>query len=150
MKVAHLNPSVNTSMSGSVTELLEKATTFEEGNDFHGAIAAYIALLKKQPLNEKAYTRLMILYRKQKEYLKEAAVIEEAISKFSRDVTNGKKDKTATKKKPAGKIEQLSLSLGKLTGLMDRKGKSLYDPEPIATWKKRLVLVNKRLKPKKK
>jgi tetratricopeptide (TPR) repeat protein len=140
MKVAHLNPS----HTGSVNELMEKATGYEADKDYHAAISVYQALLKKQPLHEKAYTRLMILYRKLRDYGAEAKTIHDAIARFQEEA-GGRKNKPGVVK-PAGKIEKLSLSLGKLTGLIDKKGKSVYDPEPIASWKKRLILVNKKKK----
>jgi len=93
-------------------------------------------------MNVTAYNRLMILFRKLKDYQKEITIIDQALDLFQSGARAGNKQ-------AEGKIGKLSLSLGKLTGLIDKKGKSLYDPEPIASWKKRKQLAQKRLKTKK-
>ena len=137
MKVAHLDSI--TAAQGTVRELLEQGRNLENDKNFAAAVGVYNSILKKKPLNEMAYTRLMIVYRKMKDYGKEIAIIDQAIKKFEEESgTNGKVAK--------GKIESLSLSLGKLTGLIDKKGKSVYDPEPLATWRKRRLMAQKRLK----
>ena len=139
MRIAHLNKS----QQGTIQELLESGRDLEAEKDFDEAVKIYSGILKKNPLNEQAYNRLMIVYRKQKEYRKESAIIDEAIKVFE-------KEGEANRKPVHNKVQQLSMLLGKSTGLVDKKGKSLYTPEPIATWKKRKTMVLKRLKTKKK
>ena|SRR5688572_20004209 len=141
MKLAHLDTDVNS--KGTIKELLERARDFEVEGETDQAIKIYSGIIKKKPLNELAYNRLMILYRKLKEHQKEIEIIDQAIAAFEAEANTGRKQ-------PAAKIGKLSLSLGKLTGLIDKKGKSLYDPEPVAGWKKRKQLSQTRLKKKKK
>jgi tetratricopeptide (TPR) repeat protein len=139
MKVAHLD--AEPKLDGSIRELLEDGRMFESRREYEKAIKVYNAVLKKDKRNETAYTRLMIVSRKSKDYAEELRVINQALEAFEADDIKNKKEHS-------GNIEKLSLSLGKLTGLIDRKGKSLYDPEPVATWKKRKLMVQKRLSPK--
>jgi tetratricopeptide (TPR) repeat protein len=139
MRIAHLDKS----RQGTLLELLESGRKLEADKDYNDAVKIYAGILKKNPLNEQAYNRLMIVYRKQKDYRSESAIIDEAIKNFE-------KEGEASKKPVHNKVHQLSMSLGKSTGLVDKKGKSLYEPEPIATWKKRKAMVLKHLKTKKK
>jgi tetratricopeptide (TPR) repeat protein len=141
MKVAHLD--VDVTGNETIKELLDRGRRYEGEGEHDRAIKIYTGIIKKKPLNEMAYNRLMILYRKLKEYDKEITIIEQAIAAFE-------SEPEGPKKQSVGKIGKLSLSLGKLTGLIDKKGKSLYDPEPVASWKKRKMLAQKRLKTKKK
>lgn len=99
-------------------------------------------LLKKDHLQDEAYDRLMIVYRKLKDYRKELAVIDRGIKAFE----NYYYSKVSKSKK----VDEISNKLAKSIGLIDKKGNSTYDPEPIDKWKKRRMVVEKRLKPKKK
>ena len=49
-----------------------------------GTPAYYQNILKKHPANQKAYERLLVLYRQQKEYKKELHVINMAIKIFEK------------------------------------------------------------------
>ena len=75
MKVVHKNADVK-EVPGN---WLDKAKAFEASTDTERAAAAYEKAIKDNPLNEYAYDRLMIIYRKNKEYKKENAVIARAI-----------------------------------------------------------------------
>lgn len=147
MKVAHLDNEV--AGKGTIKELLETARGYEKDGENDKAIKSYLAIIKKKPLQEIAYNRLMILYRKLREYQKEIAVIDQAIDAFESGSNSGKKN-NESRKQADRMIGKLSLSLGKVTGLIDKKGKSLYDPEPVASWRKRKQLSQKRLKIKNK
>ena len=141
MKVVHSDSEL--SGNATIKEILEKARSYEAEAHYDKAIKLYSAIIKKKPMHETAYNRLMILYRKLKDYQKEITIIDQAVDLFESETRSGKKQ-------AVGKIGKLSMSLGKLTGLIDKKGKSLYDPEPVASWKKRKLLAKKRLKTKKK
>jgi hypothetical protein len=65
-------------------------------------------------------------------------VINKAIDAFSKLY----EPKTAHSKR----VQTLSAKINKAFGMVDRKGKSLYEPGPVATWKKRKILVEKRLR----
>ena len=96
-------------------------------------------IIKKDPLNQKACDRLMILYRKLKEYKKELQVINSSIRSFESFY--------AANKKKAGKaIQDTSKKLNRILGLTDKKGKASFDREPIARWKKRRETVLKKIK----
>lgn len=48
------------------------------------------------------------------------------------------------------KVIDISSKLAKSMGLVDKKGNTTYDPEPIGKWKKRRLVIEKKLKPQKK
>ena len=106
---------------------LSVAREFEAAGDTDSALSIYLRLLKKEPLNDKIYDRLMILYRKLKEPKKEMEILNQGMRKF--EERYAKKHKT-----PPVRITQLSSALLKATGLADKKGKSLYAPEPLGRW----------------
>lgn len=87
--------------------------------------------LKQHPLDELSYHRLMVMYRKQKEYKKELAIIDEGIKAFEQFY------KSNIKNKPTRKITLLSRSLLQSLGLANKKGEEIFQPEPIAKWKRR-------------
>jgi len=99
---------------------------------YHGAI-------KENPLNRKAYDRLMILYRREKNYKKELSIINAAIKAFEKSYSS--------KKKPINKnIKKVSSQLNKIMGLLDNNGKSIYYPKPISGWQLRKTVVLKKIK----
>jgi DNA-binding SARP family transcriptional activator len=100
----------------------------EEKEDISVAIKDYEEAIKKDPLAEKAYNRLMILYRKEKDYKNELRTIVTGIKAFENFY---KSKKTGSKK-----IAELSKKLNKAFGFTDKKGNTVYDAEPIARWKK--------------
>ena len=124
----------------SKIELLKDAKDAEATEDRKKAMALYQDVLKVDPHNEAAYDRLMIVLRKQKEWDREWQVINKAISAFEDMYASAVK---TTRNK---KISRLSQSFLKLTGLTDRKGKPLYQPGPLAKWKRRKKILEKKLK----
>jgi len=123
-------------------ELFAAAKEKEAAGEWKEAIALYEKLIKLHPLEEKAYDRLMIAYRKLKEPRKELNAIKAGIDAFEELYKKSKKT-------PDKKVIQISRALQKATGLLDRKGESLYRPEPIGRWLKRKAVVEKQLKKKK-
>ena len=105
--------------------------------------AEYEKIIRKDRYNEKAYDRLMIIYRKNKDYAKELKLIEAGIKAFS-ELYN-----KAVKRKPDKKTVRLSRALLKLTGLSDKKGNPLYQREPINKWTKRKSILLSRMKKQK-
>ncbi|WP_018615955.1 DUF2225 domain-containing protein [Segetibacter koreensis] len=120
----------------------------EEGKEAEGAqklelaVEIYEKILKDDSLNTEAYDRLMIVYRKLKDYKNELAIVDRGIKAYQ-DYYNSKTSKST-------KVIELSNKLAKSFGLIDKKGNTTYDPEPIGKWKKRRLGIEKRLKPKKK
>jgi tetratricopeptide (TPR) repeat protein len=125
-------------MQAPVHQLYEKPDALQEKEDPAAAVKTYEAILKKDDLNINAYNRLMIVYRKLKEYKKEATLIRKAITAYEAFY---KKHQPSHSKK----VISLSKALAKSTGLTGRAGKALYDPEPIAGWKKRLENLKKKI-----
>ena len=100
----------------------------------------YEKIIRKDRYNEKAYDRLMIIYRKNKDYTKELKLIEAGIRAFI-ELFN-----KAVKRKPDQKTIRLSRALLKLTGLSDKKGNPIYQREPINKWTKRKSILLSRMK----
>jgi len=136
MKVVHPTPKAQLSK----TELLHEAKDAEAAEDWKQAETLYKDVIKIDPHNETAYNRLMIVYRKQKEWNKEWQTAKKAISSF--EDMYAETAKTRNNKK----ISRLSNSLLKLTGLADKKGKPIYQPGPLAKWKRRKSTLDKKLK----
>lgn len=102
------------------------------------AKADYEETIKNDALAEKAYDRLMIIYRKEKDYKSELKIINAGIKAFERFYKS--------KKSSSKKILEISDKLNRSFGFTDKKGNAVYDPEPIARWKKRKITVEKRIK----
>ena len=103
-----------------------------------GPPAYYQNIIKKSPHQQKAYDRLMILYRQQKDYKKELQIINTAIKIFEKLY--------APTKSKGKKVNTISDQLNKSLGLIDKKGKTLYEQKPLSTWKKRREIVLKKIK----
>ena len=92
------------------------------------------------------YERLMIHYRKEKEYAEELKVIKKGVDTFKKFYA---KLQQSTIKKQKSKIAELSRKISKSTGLTDKKGNDTYLPEPLPRWIKRQSVVEQKLKKKK-
>jgi DUF438 domain-containing protein len=99
--------------------MMEKAKMAEEA-DIDSAIAEYENIIKSDQLNEHAYNRLMILFRKKKDLKKELSLINSGIREYEKFYK--------TKARISKKVNELSDKLKKAVGLVDRKGQNLYDP----------------------
>ena len=108
-----------------------------EKNNISIAIKDYEEAIKTNPLAEKAYDRLMILYRKEKDHKNELRIINTGIKCFEKFYRSRK---TSSKK-----IAEISKKLNRSFGFTDKKGNAVYDPEPIAGWKKRKAVVEKKI-----
>ena len=135
MKVAYKNSNPKKGLGSQ----LAKAKDQENQGESEKAVA-FEKLVKENPLNEYAYDRLMIIHRKNKDYKKERAVIIAGIKAFQQFYKNVSKQ-PATKK-----ITALSNALMKATGLADKKGRPLYEKEPLGRWNKRKQVVEKKLR----
>ena len=103
-----------------------------------GSPAYYQNILKNHTHNQKAYDRLMILYRQQKDHKKELHIINTAIKIFEKLY--------APVKSKGKKVNTISNQLNRALGLVDKKGKALHEREPLARWKKRREVVLKKIK----
>jgi|SRR3954471_15983094 tetratricopeptide (TPR) repeat protein len=129
-------------VSTSYKVLIEKAEKAEKNEQLDEAMKLYKDALKIEPSYELPYDRLMIIYRKQKNYKEELKVINEGIKFFQKQHENKQQQLSNSNKK----IVQLSNALMKSVGLKDKKGKNIYYPEPIPKWQKRKQLVEKKMK----
>jgi hypothetical protein len=122
----------------SLKKPIKEANKAEQREDISLAIKEYEEAIQKDPLAEKVYDRLMILYRKEKDHSKELKLINAGIKSFETFYRS--------KKSRSKKIADISNKLNKSFGFTDKKGNTVYDPEPIARWKKRKITVEKRIK----
>ena len=123
-------------------DITDKAKKAEHEGDLKLASTLYEQVLKKYPIDEFSYNRLMIVYRKLKQYKDELRVINKGIKDFEA-AHNKRIKKTFRKNSTTGK---LSTAFMKSTGLMDKKGNAVHEPQPVARWKKRKLIVEKKLK----
>lgn len=130
MKVVHHNKETITNND----DLLHLASEHEKNDELEDAAALYLRYLKKIPGNENVYSRLMIIYRKQKEAKKELAIINQAIKTFENIF------KKETRVSPSRKAIEISKRLIKSLGQNER--------EPLRKWKRRKILLEKQLKKK--
>ena len=135
MKVAHNNKYANF----STNELLRQGKSLEN-TDPDEAISVYRYLIKKLPTKEAPHHRLILVYRKLKDYKNELAAVDEAIR--SQDTPENPIDSDPHRKK----IAQLSKALMKSTGLADKKGKPLFETPYYSKWKKRKQTLQKLIK----
>jgi hypothetical protein len=120
----------------SLVEWLKEARQLEE-EDKQRAIKEYKKIALAYPVSEKAYNRLMILFRQLKLPKDEIYWIDKAIGHFQKRFH-----------KPAvranSKIATLSKSFLQSTGLADKKGNAVYQPAPVGKWQKRKDLLVKK------
>jgi hypothetical protein len=110
----------------------------EKTGDMEEAAKLYEKLVSKHPAGEHNYNRLMMIYRKQKDFKNELRVINSGIKVFQDLYTPSSLGKHKN-------IIKLSKQLNMMTGLTDKKGNALYEAEPIGKWKKRKQIVLKKL-----
>jgi tetratricopeptide (TPR) repeat protein len=122
-------------------ELIDEAKEAELDKDLDKAAKIYERAIRQEPLEQFPYDRLMIVYRKQKQYEDELKVIEKGIKIFG-DLYKKRTQKTLSKRKNA---QRLSNQLIKSLGLKDKYGEAIYQPEPIASWLKRKHVVEKKM-----
>lgn len=122
--------------------LLEQARQLESEDDLAGAIKLYNEALSNDPLTIAAYNRLMIIYRKQKEYKKEL----DTINKGIRSLEDNAREARTSWIKANRKAARLSQSLAKSLGQIDAKGKPTGEDPVITGWKRRKAVTLKRIK----
>jgi hypothetical protein len=121
-----------------LVEWLNEARHLEE-EDKQEAVKEYKKIALSYPVSEKAYDRLMILFRQLKSPKDEIYWIEKAIGHFEKRFKK-------TSIRSNSKIATLSKSLLASTGLADKSGNPLYRPEPVGRWQKRKDLLIKKMK----
>ncbi len=123
----------------SVRALLLQAEEAENNDDTNLAIKLYSDILKQDPLHIQSYNSQMKLFRRNKEHKKELSTINAALKAYEKFYQKHSKKKSQ-------KVIDISQKLNKSIGLVDKKGTSVYVPEPLAGWIKRKTVVEKKLK----
>ena len=136
MKVVQKNSLPDETMQEVGT--LAAAREEEKSGNNARAIELYEKARKEFPSQANIYDRLMILYRKEKMWKKELAIVNAAIAKFTALFQTSRLH-------PSKKIASLSKSILLSVGLSDKKGKSLYLPQPLAKWEKRKKTVQHKI-----
>src|SRR5215204_1100025 len=121
------------------TTIIKKAKEAEQEGDIDQATQLYENAIKQKPVLEMPYSRLMIIYRKAKEYRKEMKVINKGLEVFTA-VHDKKKDAFSS----SGKVAKLSKAILKSVG--GKVKDENYYPEPITKWLKRKAVIEKKLK----
>ena len=121
-------------------EYIKQAKEAEEEGEEERAAELYEKAVKQKPLLELPYNRLMVFYRKRKQYAKELKIIDKGLQVYT--------DQYEKKKQPfkgAGKVAQLSKALLKSMTVGKGAVENSY-PEPIAKWLKRKEVVEQKIK----
>ena len=132
----------------AVEERNTAAHEAELAGDLERAAALYEENISLHIADQHSFDRLMIIYRKQKEYTKELQVIKKGIALFQEENKRPLKESVSARKDKA-QLVRLSNAFMKGTGLVDKKGKESFFPEPVNKWIKRQAIVQKKIKSKK-
>ena len=122
--------------------LLIEARDTELRGETGKALALYKQVVQNDPLAEQAWQRLMILYRKQKDYAGELKIIDLALKTYE---TSNRQAQQAWLKENR-KAATVAKSLAKSLGLVDKKGIVIDDNPILEKWRHRKELVAARLK----
>ena len=120
------------------TELLGQAKVYEAEGELEEAAKNYEQVIKQHPLEERAYSRLMIIYRKLKEPKKELKVINKGIDSFM-----AQHDKRLEAYSRNDTIGRLSKAL--LKSVSGKSIKTKDYPKPVPQWMKRKEALEKKL-----
>jgi hypothetical protein len=123
-------------------DLLTRGKQAESDEKPEQAAKFYEQALKEQPIDPYPYERLMIIYRKLNSYKDELRVINTGL----KNLRTSNKQRQQKNVGRNNTIKTLSQALMKSSGLIDKKGNLLYEPEPIPKWEKRKSVVEKKLK----
>lgn len=123
-------------------DLIAKARQFEREENFEEAAPLYEKVVQQDPLNENAINRLLIIYRKLKEYRKEIQLLNTSIKASSSKM---QEQQTAwSKKHPAA--ARASKSLLRSLGGARAKVAPAYEEAAVRNWRKRKENLVKRMK----
>jgi tetratricopeptide (TPR) repeat protein len=123
------------------TELIKEGREAENNGEAEEAAGLFEKAIKQEPLIELPYNRLMVIYRKQKEYEKELKVLDKALEVFINHY-----DKKLQPYKGNTKLAQLSKALLKAVSGREKNTSYTY-PEPIPKWTIRRKNLEEKIKP---
>ena len=118
-----------------------EARQAEQAGHVQKAVKLYEQNIKEDYADEYAFERLMIIYRKQKEYKDELRVINRGIDLFEHNLKEHLKQ-TLSRHIDGKKLETLSNAILKKTG---SKTQQPHFPDPIDKWMKRREIVKQKL-----
>jgi|GEM_PF-3260256 len=118
--------------TGSIKERFFKARLLEKQEDLQGAAEIYKGILSSDAFNTDAYNRLMIIYRRQRKYRDELAIIRQAIRSFKQKAATAQQEWKRENRKAAMISRELAQSLGLLAG---------YEDPQVTLWRKRNPLL---------
>lgn len=101
-------------ISRTLKEILKQAHEAETNADVKSAISLYEEAIAVSPLNEVPYNRLMVIYRRLKQYKEELNIIKKGIKVYEEFYDSKIPNKSKT-------ITALSNKLNKSVGLSDKK-----------------------------
>ena len=127
------------SVAKHYSELIKSARLLEQEGETEKAADVYNQAIRQKPLEEIPYNRLMIYYRKQRDYEEELKVVNKALNVFTNHYDKLPEKLIGGNKK----IEQLSKAL--LKSVNKGKKPQPYYPEPIPKWIKRKEMIEKKL-----
>lgn len=119
----------------------DEARLAEQEGDLSKAVKLYEQNIKEDYADEFAFDRLMIIYRKQKDYRDELRVIKRGIELFEENMKDHLKQ-SLSRHIDGKKLEQISNAIMKKSGL--KKGE-FHFPDPIDKWMKRREIVEKKI-----
>jgi tetratricopeptide (TPR) repeat protein len=131
----------NYRLASKVEERNNEARQAERAGHMQKAIKLYEQNIKEDYADEYAFERLMIIYRKQKEYKDELRVINRGIDLFEHSLKEHLKQ-TLSRHIDGKKLENLSNAILKKTG---SKTQQTHFPDPIDKWMKRREIVEQKL-----
>jgi hypothetical protein len=119
-----------------------EATQAEKNDDTTKAIRLYEQNIKEDYADEFAFNRLMVIYRKQKDYADELRVINRGIEVF-RSKLEKRLEHSLHRRGNLEKVAQISKAIMKKSGV---KKEDLSFPDPIDKWMKRKKIVSEKLR----
>jgi hypothetical protein len=125
-----------------IEERNKTAMQAEREEDVNKAIRFYEQNIREDHADKFAFERLMVIYRKDKEYKNELRVIKRGIEVFQKKFKERVKHSLARRVSDK-KLEQLSNAIIKISG---QKKEELHFPDPVDKWLKRKEIVEKKLK----
>lgn len=122
--------------------LFEKARTLEQNDEPGQALTIYQRLHDQVPDDRRVIGRMLVLYRKLKNYKKELQLIDSTIKQNKETILANRNAWVKANRK----IAKINLALGRSLKILDVKGLPLWEEPFITSLKKRKTVVRKRLK----
>ena len=120
---------------------MDEARQLEKEGKSADALKIYRALARRKHLNADAYSRMMVILRKQKKYEAELETIEQAIAAAEKAIASNQEAFDDKDRDSAA----LSRKLAKSLGLLNEEGLPVYEEPQLRAWRKRETVVEKRL-----